>query len=231
MGFKVIESRMAKFKTPEDRDKFQKFLEDNVQLVRAILPVRTDLNKYFEIMNTRGQQLEQVDIVKARLMSYLRNEAGEVEDDRACLAWVWDACAEMDSYIQMALTPGDTDLRDDIFSPTWDRLKVSSFDDLRLKTASDSTPEVARAGVRVSSVREALRLYARTPERASRGRLRKPPIRVTDQVSEPAPSRAESSSGDGRRGRRRRPPRRQQADQTLRSRFQTALRDSTVGPD
>jgi uncharacterized protein with ParB-like and HNH nuclease domain len=89
---------MAKFKTPEDRDKFKKFLEDNVQLVRAILPVRTDLNKYFEIMNTRGQQLEQVDIIKARLMSYLRNEAGEVEDDRACLAWVWDACAEMDSY-------------------------------------------------------------------------------------------------------------------------------------
>ncbi|QNE14850.1 DUF262 domain-containing protein [Pseudarthrobacter sp. NBSH8] len=163
VGFKVIASRMGKFKTSEDRDKFRKFLEDNVQLVRAILPVRTDLNKYFEIMNTRGQQLEQVDIVKARLMSYLRSEAGKVEDDRACLAWVWDACAEMDSYIQMALTPGETALRSDIFSSTWDRLEVSSFDDLRPKR-----PQVhARSGVSRStgvSLREALRLYAMTPE-------------------------------------------------------------------
>jgi len=163
VGFKVIASRMAKFKTPEDRDKFQTFLEDNVQLVRAILPVGTDLNKYFEIMNTRGQQLEQVDIVKARLMSYLRNEAGKVDDDRACLAWIWDACTEMDSYIQMALTPNDTALRSVIFSSTWDRLKVSSFDDLRPKR-----PQVhARSGVSRSagvSMREALRLYARTAE-------------------------------------------------------------------
>jgi len=162
LGFQVIKSRMAKFRTPEERDTFQRFLEDNVQLVRAILPVQTDLNKYFEIMNTRGQQLEQVDIIKARLMSYLRNEAGEVEDDRACLAWVWDACAEMNSYIQMALTPSNTDLRDEIFSPRWDRLTVSTFDDLILKR-----PQVhARSGVSRSagvSLGEALRLYARTP--------------------------------------------------------------------
>lgn len=163
MGFQVIKSRMAKFRTSEERDTFRKFLDNNVQLVRAVLPVQTDLNKYFEIMNTRGQQLEQVDIIKARLMSYLRNEAGEVEDDRACLAWVWDACAEMNSYIQMALTPSNTDLRDEIFSSTWDRLKVSTFDNLMLKR-----PQVrARSGASRStgvSMREALQLYARTAE-------------------------------------------------------------------
>ncbi|MDF9278423.1 DUF262 domain-containing HNH endonuclease family protein [Arthrobacter sp. EH-1B-1] len=157
VGFQVIKSRMAKFRTSEERETFQRFLEDNVQLVRAILPVQTDLNKYFEIMNTRGQQLEQVDIIKARLMSYLRNE-----DDRACLGWVWDACAEMNSYIQMALTPSNTDLRDEIFSSTWDRLAVATFDDLILKR-----PQVhARSGVSQStgvSMGEALRLYARTP--------------------------------------------------------------------
>jgi hypothetical protein len=163
-GFKVIKSRMTKFRTSEERDTFQKYLEDNVQLVRAILPVQTDLNTYFEIMNTRGQQLEQVDIVKARLMSYLRNETGEVEADRACLAWVWDACAQMDAYIQMALTPGDTDKREEIFSSTWDCLTISRFDDL----LPERPQAPVQSGVSRStgvSMREALRLYATTPEK------------------------------------------------------------------
>lgn len=50
-------------------------------------------------MNTRGQQLKQVDIVKARLMSKLPNQY-----ERECFAWVWDSCADMDSYVQMSLT-------------------------------------------------------------------------------------------------------------------------------
>lgn len=163
-GFKVIESRIAKFKTSEERDIFQKFLGDNVQLVRAILPAQTNLNKYFEIMNTRGQQLEQVDIVKARLMSYLRCEAGTVEDDRACLAWVWDACAQMDSYIQMTLTPGDTNLRDEIFSSTWDRLTISRFDDLLPKRPKAPVQGGVPRSTGVS-MKAALRLYATTPEK------------------------------------------------------------------
>ena len=38
------------------------------------MPENTDLNRYFEIMNTRGEQLEQHDILKATLMSYLKDE-------------------------------------------------------------------------------------------------------------------------------------------------------------
>jgi hypothetical protein len=163
LGFRVIESRMAKFATSDERKAFQEFLGERVQLVRAILPERTDLNKYFEIMNTRGQQLEQVDIVKARLMSYLSDEAGEVEAERACLAWVWDACAEMESYVQMALTPGDTELRDAIFSPTWDRLQLSKFHELLAKRpqTGDRRGTSRSTGV---GVRDALRLYAQAPE-------------------------------------------------------------------
>ncbi|MEX5255077.1 DUF262 domain-containing protein [Kocuria arenosa] len=163
-GFKVIRSRMEKFKTSEERDVFRTFLVDNVKLVRAILPVQTDLNRYFEIMNTRGQQLEQVDIVKARLMSYLRSETGKADDDRACLAWVWDACAEMDAYIQMALTPGDTKVRDKIFGPTWDRLKIARFHDLLPKRPQTPSRHGASRSTGVS-MREALRLYATTPEK------------------------------------------------------------------
>lgn len=37
-----------------------------------MVPENTDLNRYFEIMNTRGEQLEQHDILKARLMKHLK---------------------------------------------------------------------------------------------------------------------------------------------------------------
>ena len=104
------------------RSAFAKFLRSRVTVVRASLPPRTDLNRYFEIMNTRGQQLQQVDIVKARLMSYL-----DVESERSCFAWIWEACSEMDSYVQMSLTRGDTSMRRAIFGEDWTWLTAEGF--------------------------------------------------------------------------------------------------------
>lgn len=137
-GYKQLNEGLARLtKVSADLGKFASFLVDNVCVVRAALPVATDLNRYFEVMNTRGQQLEQVDIVKARLMSYLgSDDAGDsagwdlVGHQRATLAWIWDACADMDRYVQMAMAPGDTDLRSSIFGENWDRLAVTGFDAL-----------------------------------------------------------------------------------------------------
>lgn len=63
-GIKVIEQ---KFPTG---DAFIERLK-RVILYRIEVPEHTDLNRYFEIMNTRGEQLEQHDILKAQLMGYL----------------------------------------------------------------------------------------------------------------------------------------------------------------
>ena len=46
----------------------------NTCLFRIEVPEHTDLNRYFEVMNTRGEQLEQHEILKANLMSYLSNK-------------------------------------------------------------------------------------------------------------------------------------------------------------
>lgn len=108
-----------------DRDEFADYLRTRVTVVRAALPPKTDLNRYFEVMNTRGQQLQQVDIVKARLMSHLDDEA-----DRACFAWIWDSCSEMDAYVQMSLTRGSPDVRASLFGDTWSWLQACDFDDL-----------------------------------------------------------------------------------------------------
>lgn len=134
-GFNVIQQYMDQhIRTGAERRRFADFLRAKVTVVRAALPPGTDLNRYFEIMNTRGQQLQQVDIVKARLMSYLDNDA-----ERRCFAWIWDACADMDSYVQMSLTRGDTTLRGQVFGENWSRLTAAGFQELlALQEPADS---------------------------------------------------------------------------------------------
>lgn len=63
-------------------------LMTRVRVLRHVLPERTDLNHYFEVMNTRGEQLQPHEILKARLMGELRSPA-----DRALMDEAWEACA------------------------------------------------------------------------------------------------------------------------------------------
>ncbi|NLY28654.1 MAG: DUF262 domain-containing protein [Alcaligenaceae bacterium] len=131
-GYKFIRQFMDQHLREEtERRQFADFLLKKVVMVRAVLPSKTDFNRYFEIMNTRGQQLQQTDIVKAQLMQHLDNEI-----QRECFAWVWDACSDMDSYVQMSLTRGDTKLRQAIFGDNWSRLTVMCFEDLVMLSKS-----------------------------------------------------------------------------------------------
>lgn len=124
--YKVISQFMDQcIKDGAERASFSRFLRNQTTLVRASLPSRTDFNRYFEIMNTRGQQLQQADIVKARLMQKLADPS-----QRACFAWIWEACADMDSYVQMNLTRGKTDLRTEIFGSDWSQLTLVDFQKL-----------------------------------------------------------------------------------------------------
>ena len=91
------------------------------------VPDGTNLNHYFEIMNTRSQQLEQQDIVKAFLMSKLENKDQEV------FAWIWNACENMDNYIQMSLTPRNIRLRTEIFGYNWDKITIDNFNNIKDK--------------------------------------------------------------------------------------------------
>ncbi len=82
-----------------------------VRLFRIEVPPDTDLNKYFEIMNVRGRQLEQSDIVKARLMGWL-----ESDKKKEWFARIWNACRDMSGYVQMHF---EKKVRTDIFGSTW----------------------------------------------------------------------------------------------------------------
>lgn len=82
-GIKILMQEMQR--EGFDKDEFCEKLS-RVVVYRIEVPENTDLNRYFEIMNTRGEQLEQHDILKASLMNYLKDEK-----DKAIFAKIWDA--------------------------------------------------------------------------------------------------------------------------------------------
>lgn len=159
-GYNIIQQYMDQHVSGDALQNFGNYLLNHVHLVRASLPGSTDLNRYFEVMNTRGAQLQPVDIVKARLMSYLPHES-----ERACFAWIWDACSKMHSYVQVPLARGNPSLRDALFDENWSWLVASSFGDLleafkeHGKPQSDSRQRTA-SHASSNSIDEALVIYS-----------------------------------------------------------------------
>lgn len=104
--------------------KFAEYLFKYVQILRVKVPVDTDLNHYFEIMNNRGEQLEKHEILKARMMEKLQG----CEQSQNCLHLVWEACANMERYVQMGFEPTH---RSQIFGEKdWGQFVPTNFDTL-----------------------------------------------------------------------------------------------------
>ena len=114
-GLKVIEQKF----TVGDVIDVEAFIErlKSVILYRIEVPEHTDLNRYFEIMNTRGEQLEQHDILKAQLMRYLSNRR-----EQEFFSRVWNACSDMTGYVQMHFAKAE---REEIFGDKWSPDKLS----------------------------------------------------------------------------------------------------------
>ena len=79
---------------------FVDYLFVNVIIFQSILPKDLDLNLYFERFNSRGEQLEAHEILKAQMMS----KFGEDQELAQKFARIWDACAEFDKPVINAFT-------------------------------------------------------------------------------------------------------------------------------
>lgn len=132
-GYKIIEGYFLSegFECESFKDKLS-----NVQLIRIQVPQNIDLNHYFEIMNTRGEQLEFHEIAKAKLLSKL-----STNEDKKVGSLIWNACSNMDTYVQMNF---DLKTRGSLFSNDWSRLnsEVSNFDKVREKIVVGNTNHV-----------------------------------------------------------------------------------------
>ncbi|MBE0470849.1 MAG: DUF262 domain-containing protein [Methyloprofundus sp.] len=97
----IIKMKVSEqFNLSNSQDKLiglHKFLLEQVHLIVTFVPNNTDLNKLFELINGRGVQLQQHEILKAIILEKLP------ENKRTMYGRVWDVCAEMNNYIHRNL--------------------------------------------------------------------------------------------------------------------------------
>ena len=94
-GYENAEHAIGEIVGKEKEQQFADYLLNHVHIIHYRVPKDVDLNHYFEVMNSRGEQLEKHEIVKAKLMNVLGDEG-----DKAKFAAIWDSCSEMGIYIQ-----------------------------------------------------------------------------------------------------------------------------------
>lgn len=134
-GVKVIRQ---KFENDTDLN-IENFVSrlQQVILYRIEVPEHTDLNRYFEIMNTRGEQLEQQDILKAKLMRCL-----DERKEQEFFSRIWNACSDMTGYVQMHFSPTERQI---IFGEKWNDRPANEWKDynecLRVIEEPEENPE------------------------------------------------------------------------------------------
>ena len=92
---------------------FGDFIYSKVIFIFNEAPINTDLNALFVALGTSGIQLQQSDILKARLLDKLE------KDSRVQYAKIWEACENMNNYFESNVK--------DSFSFEMDKIKKSDF--------------------------------------------------------------------------------------------------------
>lgn len=126
----------------DDSKKIGDFKEKlkNVDIIRIQVPKNIDLNHYFEIMNTRGEQLELHEIAKAKILGKLENPKEKYKAGK-----IWDACAQMDKYVQMSFGVKE---REQIFGETWGEFQCKEFSELIEKIDDDGVSDEKKIKLR-----------------------------------------------------------------------------------
>jgi hypothetical protein len=129
-GYKYVKDAINEIVPVSCQEEFKTYFQDNVNLIHYQVPKDIDLNHYFEIMNSRGEQLEKQEIIKARLIESLN------DGDKAKFNRLWECCTEMNVYIQQKY------LETAIFGEYLFDFKISSFDSLPKVIENNNTLKI-----------------------------------------------------------------------------------------
>lgn len=130
-GFKDAQEAIGRIVSGE-KQAFAEYFMNRVHIIHYQVPRDIDLNHYFEIMNSRGEQLEQHEIVKANLMQELHSD-----QERQLFNSIWECCSEMSVYVQQNISG---DRAEAVFG---DSLIPKNFEEL-LSLMSTDDPEAAK---------------------------------------------------------------------------------------
>ena len=97
-GYQILKKSFEDIVKKETVEDYLNYLRENVIVYRISVPEDTDLNHYFEIMNTRGEQLEKHEILKAKLLSVFTEEK-EDSYKKKFLNEIWETCSNMGKYL------------------------------------------------------------------------------------------------------------------------------------
>lgn len=139
-GFVAMWQALINLKNLEDANlkdvkSFKNFINEQVKICRTIVPKDTDLNHYFEIMNTRGEQLEKHEIIKAQLMGKLDQK------DQKAFATIWDACSDMSRFAVSGLP---TVIREEFFADKlrdFQQFDLGEFKDLFIDKKAEGSKD------------------------------------------------------------------------------------------
>ena len=112
-----------------DIEAFQDFFLNKVHIIHYRVPKDMDLNHYFEVMNSRGEQLEKHEIIKAKLSNQLTGD----DDAMQKFSRIWEACSDMGFYIQQKLP----DIN--VFGKTMEDFVIESFDEFPSSNVGSSS--------------------------------------------------------------------------------------------
>ncbi len=111
LGYYFAYMRLLKLRD-DDYSKFNSFLSfflNNVIILRIEVLPETDLKHYFEIMNNRGEQLEQHEVLKAHFMRKFTEGMDNKDNDsikaQALFGNIWDACSDMERNVVIGFSP------------------------------------------------------------------------------------------------------------------------------
>ena len=116
-GYKFARAAIDCIVPEGDLAGFKDYFLRSVHIIHYRVPKDIDLNHYFEIMNSRGEQLEKHEIVKAQLMQKLPDR------DKPAFNWIWEASSEMSVYIQR----NAGQIKEKVFGPSLCDLQPTSF--------------------------------------------------------------------------------------------------------
>ena len=125
-GYKYAKNAVNTIVGEQEREIFKQYFFHKVHIIHYKVPKDVDLNHYFEVMNSRGEQLEKHEIVKSLLSQHLN------KTELATFSRVWEACSEMNIYIQQAFPKAA-----EVFGYHLDNFKINSFEGIPEQNESE----------------------------------------------------------------------------------------------
>lgn len=125
-GYEYARNAFDAIVREKEREDFKRYFLNKVHIIHYKVPKDVDLNHYFEVMNSRGEQLEKHEIVKSLLSQHLNKK------ELATFSRVWEACSEMNIYIQQVLPEADK-----VFGNHLHKFIINSFEEIPEQNESE----------------------------------------------------------------------------------------------